>query len=383
MMNEPIYLDHNATTPLLPEVVEAMLPYLHRYFGNPSSTHAYGTSARAAVERAREQVAGLLGCQPDEVFFTSGGTEASNLAIVGATSAAPQRRSVVTTTIEHPATANPCRHLDSLGWRVDWVSVDARCRLRLDELARRLRPETALVTIIHANNETGTLQPIEEIAALAHRQGAYLHADAAQTVGKVVVNVDRLGVDLLSIAGHKLNAPKGVGALYVRRGSRLLPLARGAAHARGLRPGTENVASIVGLGVACESIARSLDARTAHLRSMRDRLFQLLVEGVPGLKRNGHDTEQLPNTASVRFPRVRGTSLLEATPEIAASTGSACHEGYETASSVLLATGLSADEALETVRLSVGTTTTRDEIERAGAALVRSWRFLSGAELAR
>ena len=379
MTNEPmpIYLDHNATTPLLPEVVEAMIPYLRGSFGNPSSAHAYGREARAGVERAREQVAALLGCHADEVFFTSGGTEANNLAIRGVAEAAAARRHLVTTTIEHPATANPCRHLATHGWRVDFVAVDASCRVRLDELGARVGDDTALVTIIHANNETGTLQAIAEIAALAHARGALVHTDAAQSVGKIVVEVDTLGVDLLSIAGHKLNAPKGVGALYVRRGTPIAPFTRGAGHERGLRPGTENVASVVGLGVACESISARLEARTAHLGALRDRLWQLLAAAIPGVTRNGHDTEQLPNTLSVRFPRVRGTAVLDAAPEIAASTGSACHEGHESASSVLLAMGLGAEQALETVRLSVGTTTTTDEVERAGAALATAWRSIT------
>jgi len=371
----PIYLDHNATTPLLPEVVDAMLPYLRAHFGNPSSGHRYGGAARAGVERAREQIAVLLGCAPDEVFFTSGGTEANNLAIRGVTDAAPaERRHVVTTAIEHPATANPCRHLETQGWRVDYVGVDACCRLRLDDLGARVGGQTALVTVIHANNETGTLQPVAEVAALAHRHGAHVHTDAAQSVGKVAVNVDALGVDLLSIAGHKLNAPKGVGVLYVRRGTPIRPFTRGADHERGLRPGTENVASIVGLGVACHSVATTLASRTARLLALREQLWHLLASGVPGMKRNGHDSEQLPNTLSVRFPRARGTALLDATPEVAASTGSACHEGHVNPSSVLLAMGLEADEALETVRLSVGTTTTAEEIARAAAALVNAWR---------
>ncbi len=374
-----IYLDHNATTPLLPEVVDAMLPYLREHFGNPSSTHPYGQAARAGVERARGQVAGLLGCRPDEVYFTSGGTEANNLAIRGvAEAAAAGRRHVVTTAVEHPATANPCRQLAAHGWRVDFVTVDAHCRIRLDELGSRVGDTTALVTVIHANNEIGTLQPIAELAALAHASGALVHTDAAQSVGKIAVNVDALGVDLLTVAGHKLNAPKGVGALYIRRGTNVVPFARGAGHERGLRPGTENVASIVGLGVACEVAYGKLDARTAQLRSLRDQLWRLLTVAIPGVRRNGHDTEQLPNTLSVRFPRVRGTAVLDAAPEIAASTGSACHEGHESASGVLLAMGLGPDEALETVRLSVGTTTTAEDIERAGAALVEAWRSLAG-----
>lgn len=373
----PIYLDHNATTPLLPEVVEAMLPYLRDEHGNPSSSHPWGRRSRDAVETARERVARLVHAEVDEIFFTSGGTEANNLAIRGVAEAAAQRRHLVTTAIEHPATANPCRYLERHGWRADWIGVDARCRLRIDELERRLSDDTALVTVIHANNETGALQPIADVVALAHRTGALVHTDAAQSVGKIAVHVDALGVDLLSIAGHKLNAPKGVGALYVRRGTRIEPFTRGAGHERGLRPGTENVASIVGLGVACESVAASLASRIEHLRAMRDRLWDRLAAAIPGLQRNGHETEQLPNTASVRFPRVRGTVLLEAAPEIAASTGSACHEGHETASSVLLAMGLAADAALETVRLSVGAATTTDEIDRAAAALIRAWSSLS------
>jgi cysteine desulfurase len=375
----PIYLDHNATTPVLPEVVEAMLPYLHRHFGNPSSSHAYGRAARAGVDRAREQVAALLGCSPEEVIFTSGGTEANNLAIRGATDGATaQRRHVVTTAIEHPATANPCRYLETRGWRVDYVGVDASCRVLQGELGSLLGAHSALVTVIHANNETGTLQPIAEIAAVARRHGALVHTDAAQSVGKVAVDVEALGVDLLSIAGHKLNAPKGVGALYVRRGTSIECFTRGAGHERGLRPGTENVASIVGLGAACEAARVTLGARAARLLALRDRLWSVLASGIRGVKRNGHETEQLPSTLSVRFPRARGTAVLEATPEIAASTGSACHEGHESASSVLLAMGLEPEEALETVRLSVGITTTSDEVERAGAALVKAWRAGAG-----
>lgn len=376
-LDRPIYLDHNATTPLLPEVVEAMLPYLRAEFGNPSSSHPWGRHARDAVEAARAQVARVLHAEVDEIIFTSGGTEANNLAIRGIAEAAQQRRHLITTTIEHPATANPCRHLAQHGWRVDGIGVDAQCRMHLAELESRLADDTALVTVIHANNETGTLQPVADIAALAHRRGVLVHADAAQSVGKIAVDVGALGVDLLSVAGHKLNAPKGVGALYVRRGTHLKPFTLGAGHERGMRPGTENVASIVGLGVACQSIDANLASRTEHLRELRDRLWSKLVASVPGVTRNGHATEQLPNTLSVRFPRARGTALLDAAPAIAASTGSACHEGHESASSVLLATGLSADEALETVRLSVGVTTTADEVDRAATALVRAWSMVT------
>lgn len=374
----PIYLDHNATTPLLPEVYDAMLPYLRTDFGNPSSSHAWGRRAREAVDTARGHVARLLGCETDEVFFTSGGTEANNLAIRGVAEAAGARRHLITTVIEHPATANPCRHLEASGWRVDWIGVDDCCRVRLEALEEKLRDDTALVTMIHANNETGTLQSVADVARLAHRRGALLHIDAAQSVGKIPVDVTALGVDLLTVAGHKLNAPKGVGALYVRRGTSIQPFARGAGHEGGLRPGTENVASIVGLGVACEAAARTLASRTQRLRDLRDQLWARLSVAIPGVELNGHPTEQLPNTLSIRFPRSRGSALLAAAPEVAASTGSACHEGHEEPSNVLLATGLGVEEALQTVRLSVGTTTTEEEIDRASAALVGAWSTVRG-----
>jgi len=376
----PIYLDHNATTPLLPEVVDAMLPYLRDHFGNPSSDHPWGRRARSAVDEARGRVARLLGADAEEIVLTSGGTEANNLAIRGVAEAVlatgASRRGVVTSVIEHPATSGPCRHLESEsgGWRVEWVPVDSNARVRLDVVRERVDARTALVTIMHANNETGTLQPVREIAEIARERGALVHTDAAQSVGKIPVDVRALGVDLLTVAGHKLNAPKGVGALFVRRGTSLRPFALGAGHERGLRPGTENVASIVGLGVACDVVARTLADKTKALAALRDRLWTALRAEIPDARLNAEGAERLPNTASVRFPNVRGSEVLAATPEIAASTGSACHAGHESASSVLLAMGLDADEALGTVRLSVGTTTTVEEIEEAAKALVRGFR---------
>lgn len=323
MTANPIYLDHNATTPLLPEVVEAMLPYLREHFGNPSSSHIFGLRARNAVHRAREQVALLIGAEPDEVIFTSGGTEANNLAIRGVADAS-DRRQVVTTTIEHPATARPCAWLEKHGRRVVRVSVDGEGRTRLDEAGRAIGGDTALVAVMHSNNETGVLQPIGDLAAMAHAAGALMFSDAAQSIGKVLVSVRKLDVDLLSIAGHKLYAPKGVGALYVKRGTPIVPLVLGASHERGLRPGTENVASIVGLGAACDAVSRDLEVVLARLTALRDRLWALLQADVPGLVLNGHEELRLPNTLNVRFPRASGNAVLEGAPEIAASTGSAC-----------------------------------------------------------
>jgi cysteine desulfurase len=376
-VDAPVYLDHNATTPVLPEVVDAMLPYLREHFGNPSSSHGRGRRALAAVESARGQVAALLGCDAAEVVFTSGGTEANNLAIRGSTEARPDRRHVVTTVIEHAATEQPCRWLERHGWRVTWIGVDAEGRARIEDARAALDPTTALLTVMHSNNETGVLQPVRELAAAAREQGAIAHTDAAQSAGKVPIDVGDLGVDLLSIAGHKLYAPKGVGALYVRQGTPLTPFVLGAGHERGLRPGTENVASIVGLGLACEIAGRDLDAATARIRALRDELWHRLAAAIPGLRLRGHPTLRLPNTLSLGFPGVSGNAVLAGASGVAASTGSACHAGHHSAPAVILAMGLPADEALGTVRLSLGRATTQHEIVRAADELARSWRALA------
>jgi cysteine desulfurase len=375
-----IYLDHNATTPVLPEVVDAMLPFLREHFGNPSSGHAAGRAARAAVETAREQVASLLGCSPDEVVFTSGGTEANNLAIWGVAQAAPPgRRGIVTSQIEHPAVAASCSWLEGLGWRVRRAAVDGQGRTRRDELLAAIDSGTALVTVMHANNETGVLQPVAELAHAVHAAGAVLHTDAAQSVGKVPVDVGQLQVDLLSLVGHKLYGPKGVGALYVRRGVALVPFLRGANHERGLRPGTENVASIVGLGLACVRARVDLAAEAARVRALRDELWQRIRARVPGLEVNGHAAERLPNTLSVRFPGVSGRALLAATPQVAASTGSTCHAGDVEAPAAIVQMGVPPREAAGTVRLTLGRHTTAEEIERAAVALGHAWQGLVAA----
>ncbi len=380
-MSDPIYLDHNATTPVHPEVVDAMIPWLREHFGNPSSTHAYGLRAHQAIERAREQVAALIGCDPDEVFFTSGGTEANNIAIIGVAEAVAAReaarRHVVTSVVEHPATARPVDRLEQQGWRATRLSVDAEGSVRLGDVTAAVGDETALVTIMLANNETGTVMPMAEISAIARKKGVLVHTDAAQAVGKIDARVDVLGVDLLSVAGHKLYAPKGVGALYVRRGTPVRPVLLGAGHERGLRPGTENVPHIVGLGKACEIAARDLEHEAARVRALRDALWEQLRVAVPGLRLNGHPTARLPNTLNVRFPGALGSAVLAAAPEIAASTGSACHEGDESPSPVLVAMGLEPAAALGAVRLSLGRGTTEGSVREAARALVAAWHRVS------
>ena len=377
--SRPVYLDHNATTPVLPEVVDAMLPYLREHFGNPSSGHAYGRLAHEAVERARRQVAALIGCDQDEVIFTSGGTEANNLAIRGTLEARGERHHVVTTAVGHPASECPCAWLERHGVRITRLGVDSKGRARVEDAQRAIDTDTALVTVMHSNNETGVLQPVTEVAALAKAHGASAHTDAAQSVGKVPVDVRQLNVDLLSIAGHKLYAPKGVGALYVKRGTPLAPFVLGAGHERGLRPGTENVASIVGLGLACEIAGRDLEEVSARLADLREELWQRLAARVPGLERNGHLTLRLPNTLNVRFPNASGNAILAAAPGIAASTGSACHAGGERPSAVILAMGIEPDKAVGSVRLTLGRSTTPADVLAAVEALSRAWAQVCAA----
>ena len=372
-----VYLDYNATTPIAPEVLAAMMPYLGDEFGNPSSGHALGRRARAAIDDARSEVARLIGAEPDEIVFTSGGTEANNLAIAGVMRAVATRRHVVTSTIEHPATVEPCKELARRGCAVTWVAVDDAAQVDAEAVAAIVRDDTALVSIMHSNNEVGTLQPIAAIARAGHARGALVHTDAAQSIGKVPIDVRELGVDLLSIAGHKLHAPKGVGALYVRRGIPIAPVVRGASHERGLRPGTENVASIVALGRAC-GLAHDGIAGADRVRMLRDRLWNRLRAAAAEIALNGHATDRLPNTLSVRFPRVRGTALLaRVEDEIFASTGSACHDGRESPSSVLRAMGLDDDAALGTVRISLGRATTEQDVDTAAEALTREWIALA------
>jgi cysteine desulfurase len=375
-----IYLDYNATTPLDPAVVEAMLPCLREHFGNPSSAHIYGRAARDAVERARAQVAALLGAQPEEIVFTGGGSEASNQALKGVVFAKlrgvfgrwAKGAHIITSAVEHPATLQPCAFLERLGCKVTILPVDRYGLVDPDAVKKALDRSTTLVSIMHANNEVGTLEPVRAIGELARSQGALMHTDAAQSLGKMPVDVNDLNVDLLSVAGHKLYAPKGIGVLYVRRGVKLEPLIHGASHESGRRAGTENVPYIAGLGMACEVARHALPAATQRMKQLRDRLWERLHAALGDkFVLNGHPELRLPNTLNVNFVGQYGAELLEKTPEVAASTGSACHAGHVTLSPVLKAMGVPAELGRGAVRLSVGRFTTEEEIDRAAEALLR------------
>jgi cysteine desulfurase len=364
-MNEArIYLDFNASTPLAPEVIEAMRPFLTEHFGNPSSHHWAGAPAKAALERGRAQVAALLGSQPDEVIFTSGGTESNNHALKGVFFANRERGDhIVTSAVEHPAILEPLRFLETLGAKVTVVPVDRAGRVAPEDIRKAITQRTILVSVMHANNEVGTVQPIAEIAAITRAAGVLLHTDAAQSVGKIPTRVGELGVDLLSVAGHKLYAPKGIGALFIRRGTRIEPFVHGAGHERGRRAGTENILPAVGLGAACESATRWVGMPT--VRALRDRFEQALKERLGDrLTVNGAGAERLPNTANVNFVGQVGAEVLARVPGLAASTGSACHADSVQLSPVLSAMGVPAREGMGAVRFSLGRTTTWEELER-------------------
>jgi cysteine desulfurase len=373
-----IYLDYNATTPIAPSVFEAMRPFLVEHYGNPSSQHPLGIAARQAVEDARQRVADALGARPDELFFTSGGTESNNMALLGrAASDGSFRGHLIISAIEHPAVSAPARFLEQWGCDLTVVPVDRFGRVSPDDVEAAIRHDTVLVSVMHANNEVGTLQPIREISHRCQAHGIPVHTDAAQSLGKVRTHVDELGVDLLSVAGHKLYAPKGVGALYIRRSTSLQPIFHGAAHEKGMRPGTENVAAIVALGAAARLAAGSVEENERRLARLRDRLYADLLAGVgPELTLNGPVTGRLPNTLSVNFPRVVGQQLLQRAPEVCASTGSACHSGATHVSDTLSAMGLSGTAAAGTVRLTLGWNTSEEDIQRAASALVGAWESL-------
>jgi cysteine desulfurase len=362
-MSSHIYLDYNASTPIHPVVADTMRPFLEGLYGNPSSGHWASTSAKAALEAARSQVAEMLGCDTDEIVFTSGGSEANNFAIKGVFfSRRDKGDHIVTTAVEHPAVIEPCRFLERLGARVTFLPVDGTGRVDPDDLARAITPRTILVSIMHANNEVGTIQPIEECARIARGRGVLFHTDAAQSVGKIGTDVNRLGVDFLAVAGHKLYAPKGIGALFVRRGVRLEPLIHGAGHESGRRAGTESALLAVGLGKAC-ALAHDL-APMERIRALRDHFCQTLRQRLSDrVALNGHAVHCLPNTLNVSFVGRVGADILARIDGLAASTGSACHSGRVELSAVLKAMGISPEVGMGAVRFSLGRGTTGGEID--------------------
>lgn len=362
----PIYLDYNATTPIDPRVAEAMLPFIYQHFGNPSSSHIFGVTARKGVEKARSQLAEMLQCQVDEVIFTSGGTESNNYAIKGVAGTYWHKGNhIITSSVEHPAVVEVCQYLEEQGYEVTYLPVDAFGLVDPQQVEEAITSQTILVSVMHANNEVGTIEPIAEIAEIAHRHGVLVHADCAQSVGKILVQVDKLGVDLLSIAGHKLYAPKGIGALYIRAGVKLEKLIHGANHERNWRAGTENVIEIVGLGEACELIDQNLSSYHAHMQKMRDRLESGLKENFRNIRINGHPEKRLPNTSSVSFKGLEADTILSELENVAASAGAACHSDRVEVSSVLEAMHVPLAYAMGTVRFSVGRYTTAEEIDQA------------------
>ncbi len=369
-----IYLDYNASTPVDPVVRDAMRSYQHEHYGNPSSAHVYGRPLRAAVNRARGQVATLIGAAPEEITFTSGGTESNNHVVKGVAHTLRDRgRHLVVCSVEHPSILNPCRSLAAWGFETTIVGVDESGRVDAAEVAAVIRPDTILVSIMHANNEVGTIQPIRRIADAARKAGVWVHSDAAQSCGKIPVRVEDLGVDFLTIAGHKLYAPQGIGALYIRRGIAIEPLMHGAGHEGGLRSGTEAVAAIVGLGAAAELAAGKLASHGAS--SLRDRLWQGLSAGMGDhVRRNGDADQGLPNTLNVGFRGIIGRELLAALPDLCASPGAACHGTIHKPSHVLAAMRVPEEFALGSIRFSTGRGTTAAEIDAAVGMIVSAVR---------
>lgn len=367
----PIYLDYNATTPTHPSVANAMLPYLRDGFGNPSSSHEFGLHARAAVDRARAQVAALLKCAPEEVIFTSGGSESDNFAIAGyARKHRSRGNHIITSQVEHPAVLEICRVLETEGFEITYLPVDETGQVRIEEMKTRLRSTTILISIMQANNEVGTLQPISEIAALARERNIVFHTDSAQAIGKIPADVPSLGADMITVAGHKFYAPKGIGALYVRRGIELQPLIVGAGHERGRRAGTENVLGIVGLGAACALVAGEMSNRVPEMQRLRDLLEAELLKRLPKIRINGHPTERLPNTLSVSFPGIEANRIVRALGDsVACSPGAACHSDQVSLSHVLEAMKVPVEYAMGTIRFSLGYATTDADIRDAIGAV--------------
>ena len=366
IQSKPIYLDYNATTPHAPEVIAAMRPYLEGHFGNPSSSHRYGRIAGEAVERARKQVADFLNCLPEEIIFTSGGTESNNHAIKGVAFANSKRGNhIITSRVEHPAVTEVCKFLEATGFHVACIPVDRSGMIEPADVEKAITDKTILITVMHANNEVGTIQPIEEISVIARKKGILLHTDAAQSVGKIPADVKLLGIDLLSVAGHKLYAPKGIGALYIRKGVNVSKFMHGAGQEGGLRAGTENVLEIVGVGMACEIADRDLDKNRLHMQTMRDMLYTGLKERINDVSLNGHPEKRLPNTLSLSFKGISANMLISKIQDfVAVSAGAACHSGGEKISSVLEAMEIPFEWARGTVRFSTGKMTTEEDIRK-------------------
>ena len=376
---KPIYLDYNATTPLAPEVADAMKPFLEEYFGNPSSAHWYGVQTRKAVEKARAQVAALIHANPDEIIFTSGGSESNNFAIKGIAFAKKSvGNHIITSSVEHPAVVEVCEYLKLHGFDITYLPVDEYGMVHPEDVERAITPQTILITIMHANNEVGTIQPISEIAEIAHAHDIVMHTDAAQSTGKIPVHVDELGVDLLSIAGHKLYGPKGIGALYIRRGVKLEKIIHGADHEQNLRAGTENILCDVGLGKACEIAGQHLEKNMQHMKEMRDLLHKKLEDSGLDFILNGHPEKRLPNTLSLSFRNVEANTVLSELSEVAASAGAACHSDQIDVSAVLEAMDVPVEYAMGTIRFSTGRFTTKDDIEKAAQVVIKVIKNFQG-----
>jgi cysteine desulfurase len=377
-MIKPIYLDYNGTTPHAPEVVAAMRPFLEVEFGNPSSSHWYGIAPKQAVESARKHVAGVLNCRPQELFFTSGGTESNNHAIRGTAHALRVRGNhIITSAFEHPAVLEVCRYLEKDGFETTYLPITADGLVDAAEVEKAIRPTTVLITIMHANNEVGTIQPIVQISRIAREHGIVMHTDAAQSVGKIPTDVQDLDVDLLSVAGHKVYAPKGIGALYIRPPLKPEKFCHGAGQERGWRAGTENVLEIVGLGKACEIAARDLQRNMAHMQRLRDRLHKGLTVELTDVRLNGHSVKRLPNTLSLSFKGVEANRILEEIGlKVAASAGAACHSDTVEISHVLEAMNVPLEWAKGTLRFSVGRMTTAEEIDKAIEIVTRAVKKL-------
>ena len=372
-----IYLDFNATTPIAKEVADEMRPYLYEYFGNPSSVHSYGIKTKMAVEKARKQIADFINCEPSEIVFTSGGTESNNFAIRGIAFANKDKGNhIITSSIEHPAVIEVCKYLEKFGFEITYLPVDKYGMVSAKDLQNAIKDTTILVSIMHANNEVGTIQPISELNYIAKKHNIIFHSDAAQSLGKIPVDVKYLGVELLSIAGHKLYAPKGIGALYIKDGVKLEKLIYGADHEQNLRAGTENVIGIVGLGKACELAMKDLDDNIEHYKKTRDYLYELLLSDLPQIQLNGHPEKRLPNTLSISFPRIEANTLISRLEGVAASAGAACHAESIDVSAVLEAMMIPLDYAMGTIRFSTGRGLTVQDIKIAAEEIINTVQIL-------